>query len=262
MTSTLGYFRHKRNNCTDFGSYDGDMTFFLGSGLEIRVPNDQFMTPFVDINRSGKRVIDKSKREFLMNPLGDQPATLGRYFLTAAYLMVNHDANSFTLWQANPTSSSDLVPVYDEEAADKCKGDVPGPVQPSASPTASATPKNNTQNEEDDKSDETSDEGISPAIIGGAVGGGVGALAVVGLAAFFIIRRKRKQQANVAADIAAQVVAPPPHYDSKYKSSYPHTSQWGVQEVAGSEPGSHEVAGSEGPRYFELDTGDSNRRGY
>lgn len=185
------------------------MTFFLDSGLEIRVPNDQFMTPFVDINRSGKRVVDKSKREFLMNPLGVQPATLGRYFLTAAYLMVNHDANSFTLWQANPTSSSDLVPVYDKEAADKCNGDVPGLVQPSASASQSSAPTGDAQDNRGNSSDATSEAGVSSATIGGAVGGGVGALVIVGALAFFFIQRRRRQKMDVTANIAAQVAAPP-----------------------------------------------------
>lgn len=229
------------------------MTFTLDSGLKIRVPNDQFLTPFVDIDRSGKQVKDRSKREFLMNPLGEQPPTLGRYFLTAAYLMVNHDANFFTLWQANPTSSEDLVPVYDEEAADRCRGDVPGLVQPSASATPTPTPTNDAQKEDEkDNEAENKDEaGISPAVIGGAVGGGVAALAIVGVVAFFLIRKRRSKW---AAQATSQAPPPVPESDIKYKSPiYYHTSQWGVHEVTGSAPLPHEVDGSEEPRYHELD---------
>lgn len=69
-----------------------------------------------------------------MNGVTSQPATLGRYFFTSAYLMVNHDANSFTLWQANPSNKSSLVRVFDEETADTCSG-VTGLVQPSATQT-------------------------------------------------------------------------------------------------------------------------------
>ena len=237
------------------------MTFFLDSGLEVRIPNDQFMTPFVDIDRQGKRVVNEGKREFLMHALADQPATLGRYFLTAAYLMVNHDSNSFTLWQANPTTSEDLVPVYDEEAAQKCKGDVSGPVQPSVSPIATTTntPGNDAKNDEGQDNEDSNEESISPAIIGGAAGGGGAVLVIIGVAVFFLIRRRR-QRRDAAAEIAARAETHPPHYDYKDRQPYYYPPQWGVQEVAGSEPARHEVAGSDGPRYFELDGGDYVRR--
>lgn len=207
-------------------------------------------------------MVDKSKREFLMNPLSNQPATLGRYFLTAAYLMVNHDSNSFTLWQANPTTSTDLVPVHDEEAANKCSGDVPGLVQPSASATASpsTSPTNDAQNDKDEAKEDNGATHISTAVIGGAAGGGAAALVLTGVVAFVIIHRRRKKRATVADTIASQANAAPPHYDYKYKLPYDHTLQWSAHEVAGSEPGSHEIAGSEGQRYVELDTGDYSRR--
>ncbi|CAJ2503101.1 Uu.00g104950.m01.CDS01 [Anthostomella pinea] len=98
------------------GSFDGDMTISFTSGLEIRVPNSQYLVPYVDIDRNGSRIFNNTERELLINGLVDQPATLGRYFLTAAYLMVDLDANSFTLWQANPASGSTLVSVTGAEA--------------------------------------------------------------------------------------------------------------------------------------------------
>lgn len=236
-------------------SYDGDMTFFLDSGLEIRVPNDQFMTPYVDIDRSGKRIVDNSKREFLMNPLSNQPATLGRYFLTAAYLMVNHDANSFSLWQANPTFSSNLIPVYDEASAAQCNGDVPGLVQPSASPTDDAQ---NDETGDSNENEENEERDPSPATIGGAVGGVIGGLAILGVVVFFLIRRRRKSRGNEAVD--ADQTPGPPRYGNEDKIPWSYAPQWEVQEVHGSVPYSHEVAGDEGQRY-ELDTGDYPRRG-
>jgi hypothetical protein len=237
------------------------MTFFLDSGLEIRVPNDQFMVPFVDIDRSGKQIMDNSKREFLMNPLGSQPATLGRYFLTAAYLMVNHDANSFTMWQANPTTSSDLIPVYDEKAVEECRGGVPGVVQPSASASSPPTPTSNGSDDGRDQSDESLDtNGISPAVIGGAAGGGAALLVLIGVGAFLTVRRKRRRQADTANVSKIEAPNGTGYYDTKYKSSYGQHDRLGAQEVAGSEPGSYEVSGSEGHRYFELDTGDYTRR--
>ncbi|KAL2280627.1 hypothetical protein FJTKL_12344 [Diaporthe vaccinii] len=89
-------------------SFDGDITISLSSGLSVTVQNDQFLTPFVQIGYDGARFLNESIKELLINPT-DQPPTLGRYFLTAAYLMVNHDSNTFTMWQGNPSSSSNLV---------------------------------------------------------------------------------------------------------------------------------------------------------
>lgn len=99
-------------------SYGGDMTIILTSRFSVRVSNDQFLIPYVYVDYDGARKEDTSIKEFLWNAVSDQSATLGRYFLTAAYLMVNHDSNSFTLWQANATTSSDLVSVMDEKSAE------------------------------------------------------------------------------------------------------------------------------------------------
>lgn len=96
---------------------EGDMAISFSSGLQVTVPNDQFMVPFVTIARNGSRIFNDSQKEFLFNGIDEpvQPATLGRYFLTSAYLMVNQDAETFTLWQANPSTATQLVPVLNEK---------------------------------------------------------------------------------------------------------------------------------------------------
>ncbi|KAK8104417.1 uncharacterized protein PG998_011450 [Apiospora kogelbergensis] len=167
---------------SDKSFFDGDLSISLSSGLSVRVPNDQFMVPKPYVDRNGSRLLDRSYREFLFSPLADNgnPATLGRYFLTAAYLMVNHDAGTFTLWRANPTTSSSLVPVVAEKvAADVCGGDAPGLVQPS--PTAGS----------DVQSGEGSDGRLSSGAIAG-IAASVAALAILGLAGFFLVRKRRQ----------------------------------------------------------------------
>jgi hypothetical protein len=239
-------------------SFDGDMTFFLDSGLEIRVQNDQFMTPFVGINREGKRIVDRSQRELLLNPLSNQPATLGRYFLTAAYLMVNLDVDSFTLWQANPTTSTSLISVYDEETSRDCEKDASSPSQ-TASPTA--LPEENAQDQEQRGSEDSADQGMSPVLIGATAGGGAVLLLAVALLAFFHVRRKRRQHRYAAGAIAAWAAAPPPQYDHQgHQQTHKLPWQRDAQEVEGSAPGSYEIAGSAAPHHFELDTGDYGRR--
>lgn len=90
--------------------YDGDITIQLESGLTVRVPNDQFVVPGVNIDRNGSRVFNTSSREVLLSAINGQ-TTLGRYFLTAAYLSVNHDDRTFTLWKANPTNATSIKTI-------------------------------------------------------------------------------------------------------------------------------------------------------
>lgn len=173
-------------------SYDGDLTITLSSGLSVRVPNSQFMTPFVQVGYDGARYYNESIKEFLYNSVGNQPATLGRYFLTAAYLMVNHDANSFTLWQGNPATSSTLVPVLDEKTAAACGTNASGVVQQSATATASSS-SSSTNDDDDDAS--SSSGGTSTGAIAGAAVGGVAALAAVaGIIAMFLLKKRRQQR--------------------------------------------------------------------
>lgn len=160
----------------------------MSSGLSIRVPNSHFLTPFVQIGYDGARFYNEPIKEFLFNPTDDQPSTLGRYFFTSAYLIVNHDANSFTMWQGNPSSSSTLVTVMNEQTAEAC-GNITGVVQQSTAATAATTatsaglPSSGT----------TSRVSTGP-IVGGVVGGAA-LLAAIGATAFVLLRRKRRRQA-------------------------------------------------------------------
>ncbi|KAM0342607.1 hypothetical protein ACHAPU_009334 [Fusarium lateritium] len=207
--------------------FDGDITFHLDSGLQIRVPNDQYIVPFSEVDRSGARVTKSNVKELLMNGVADQPTTLGRYFLTAAYLMVNHDSGTFTLWQANPSSKSKLVRVFDQDTADKCGGDASGIVQP----TASAT----TVEEDDAKSNEKAEVISSPsgAVIGGAVAGAVVGI-VVCLGGFLLWRRRRNSRPR----------SQPPPTEMQLKDDKPDYQGWGhPQEMPGSKQWPAEMQG-------------------
>lgn len=101
-------------------NYDGDMTIDLSTGLSVRIPNDQIITPHVDYDRNGSRVFNDSERDMLMTGLSQNTITLGRYFLTSAYLMVDYDSNQFTMWNANPTTLSSLKPVINAASSELC----------------------------------------------------------------------------------------------------------------------------------------------
>lgn len=159
--------------------------------------NDQFLTPFVQIGYDGARFFNESIKELLINPT-DQPPTLGRYFFTAAYLMVNHDSNTFTMWQGNPSSSSNLVTVVSENAAKSC-GNVSGVVQPSA--TTSITPGASTTGAAESSSSGSSKK-ASTGVIAGATVGGVALVAAAGLFAFFLLRKRRQSENQPRHELA------------------------------------------------------------
>ncbi|KAL1850732.1 hypothetical protein Daus18300_012810 [Diaporthe australafricana] len=153
-------------------AYNGDLTIRLSNGPSIRVPNTQFLVPHVDIADNGTRVTNDTQVDFLFNNAeGSRVATLGRYFLTAAHLMVNHDANTFTLWQAAPyTSEPVLVPVIGESENQSC-----------SSIDDSSIPSHTTSS-------------ISVGAVAGAAVGGVAVAAAIAIAVFLTVRRRRRNR--------------------------------------------------------------------
>lgn len=96
-------------------SYSGDLTFTFQNELQIRIPNHQLVLPDITIDTSGNTNYNYSVREIMLNSdqqinANDMPF-LGATFLTSAYLSVNHDYGSFSLWQANPTTDEKLIGI-------------------------------------------------------------------------------------------------------------------------------------------------------
>lgn len=190
-----GYFGTQLIMSLHICRYDGDLTIRLSSGLSIRVPNSQFLVPYIEIARDGTRVSNDSLVDLLINSIGgNRTATLGRYFLTAAYLMVDHDANTFTLWQANPsTGAPNLVPVPAiEQSTDRsCAttgggGGGGGATISTPSTTATSHPPSSIS---------------TGAVVGIAIGSAAGLAAVA--AAVFLSTRSRRDK------LAERAPAPP-----------------------------------------------------
>jgi hypothetical protein len=91
------------------------MTMKLDSGLSVRIPNDQLIVPDRTISSSGEITANASSPNLVINPIKEINANdqlhLGRQFLSAAYVMLNEDSSSFTLWKANPTLKEYLMAV-------------------------------------------------------------------------------------------------------------------------------------------------------
>lgn len=117
-------------------SYAGSLTFSFSSGLKITIPNSQLVLPYMTINDQGTTISNSSIREIMLNKLqginaNDMPI-LGQTFLTSAYLMVNQDASTFTLWQNQPTLNQSLVAIGPPKACT-------APVNTSATITGSSS---------------------------------------------------------------------------------------------------------------------------
>ncbi|KAJ0370495.1 hypothetical protein COL26b_010065 [Colletotrichum chrysophilum] len=231
-------------------AFDGDLTFYLSSGLQVRVPNNQYIVPYVDIERNGSRSISKSTKELLISGLSDQPATLGRYFLTAAYLMVDHDSETFTMWQANPTTRSSLVKV----TSDKSNCGKPQTSRVAVFPTSTATSGSDASGGSSSSGDQS---GLSTGAIAGIAVGGVAGLAAVGLGIFCFLRAKKRKA----------VPSMPPPYNPEYTTAM---AQEAWPKYGHTQGTSYEVQGSQGYQaselrgqdhfVYEMDEGNSQRR--
>ncbi|ESZ93554.1 putative aspartic-type endopeptidase [Sclerotinia borealis F-4128] len=210
----------------DTTPYTGDLTIELDSGISVRIPNDQLVVPNLTVDHtSGAMIANASQPELVLNAIqagnsNDLPH-LGRQFLTAAYLMLNQDAMTFTLWQANPTENEDLVAVDVRNNAmnDFCN--------------SPSTPNNNSANGESGNSSSTSSSStpantsttnnkksgtLSTGILIGVAVGSVAVIAfIAGIAAWCILRRRRNKVAAAAA-IAANV-------SEKHRTGYSQSHQ-------------------------------------
>ncbi|KAI8952470.1 hypothetical protein F4801DRAFT_220310 [Xylaria longipes] len=92
------------------------MTISLSSGLEVRIPINQYLVLFVEVDGSGSHVFNTLRRKLLLSDVTGNPNKLGHYFPTGAFIMVNHDTGAFTMWAANPTREGSLVSFVSTDA--------------------------------------------------------------------------------------------------------------------------------------------------
>jgi hypothetical protein len=95
-------------------SFKGNITLTLSSNLTITIPTSQLLVPEQTLNANGTTKHSTTISSLLITPLGKNnplPIMLGRQFLTSVYLSVNQDENTFSLWAANPTSLTSIVPI-------------------------------------------------------------------------------------------------------------------------------------------------------
>ncbi|KAK3898020.1 aspartic peptidase domain-containing protein [Staphylotrichum tortipilum] len=202
---------------TGYKPYDGDVTLKFPSGLSIRLPNELLVVPEVDIDpKTGALMSNATDPNFLINSGQDvnarDMAALGATFFSAAYLMVNQDADEFSLWAANPSTQSNLVAV-DSTGAEVAKACAT--TSGTAKPTSMGGASGGGDGKGSDSGVGASGAGESTvpeaggsglgtgAIAGIAVGGAAVVLLLGALAFWLIMRRKAKAAAANAVAVAA-----------------------------------------------------------
>jgi hypothetical protein len=192
----------------DLFRYGGNMTIQFDSGLSVRIPNDQLVVPNLTINpQTGQLVANGSDPELVINSIQrvneNNLPQLGRQFLSSAYLMVNQDADEFTLWSANPMPNEDLVAVdtQNQVVEEFCSLTIGG-LATVASSTSTTVP------------DTTAPAPISAKPSSGKLSGGgiagtaVGSAAVVAVllgAIFWLITRRRKAAPGTGTEFPSMI---------------------------------------------------------
>ena len=163
--------------------YRGDLTLSLQSGLQVTLPSHQLLVPERTIQpNTGRVVVDGSLPNLMLNPASRPDLTLlGKMFLSAAYIMVNHDNNEFTLWEANPTTDESIVAIDENgiETSNFCGAVVSG--------------------SSSDGSGDSSSGGLPAGAVAGVV---IGILAVIGIVAGMVVfLRRRARSASARAKL-------------------------------------------------------------
>lgn len=161
------------------------MTISFAFGPKIRIPNSQLVVPELVVSQDGRLFSNTSNREVLINSVdqfyaGDIPI-LGRQLLSSAYVMVNQDANTVTLWEANPTEDTNLIAVNNEATTARC-GLADAAISPETSSTDAPVPE------------DSQGTFLTPGIVAAIVAPSVIGVGVLGLAAFCLRRRSQKRK--------------------------------------------------------------------
>lgn len=172
--------------------YQGSLAVVLDNGMELSIPNELLVVPERLIDKSGEVQTNSTYAAVLIQPTsGDNAADtplIGKHFFSSTYLFVDHDAGTFTVWQANSTADTRLISVGDEcsdlqehrPAEDK-------PSQNSDQHVSETSDESNAPVETATENDSLS----TGTIVGISIGAVSAIAAVIGLAVLLMRRRKR-----------------------------------------------------------------------
>jgi LPXTG-motif cell wall-anchored protein len=169
------------------------MSISIQSGPHISIANSQIVQPDATILSDGSINYNDTVNEVnvigLLPPNAKDTVQLGRQFLSGAYLMVNEDHGTFTLWQVTGGSDKSLVAVDENNVVST----------PTCSSTAVTSPLPTGSLSSSPSAHPSPPKSTTSSIVGPVVGAIAGVVLLVALGVFFWMR-KRKNKAVRAAD--------------------------------------------------------------
>ena len=197
-----------------YHSYPGSLQVSLSNGPSVTIPNDLLFVPQQSIQwDSGAITSNQSMLTMLVETLPDgadrEIPVLGRNFLEYVYLFVDLDANTFTLWEANVTSDTNLVAVG---------GDCSSSTSGAQNTTAATNPSTATP------------ASLSTGAIAGIAVGGVAVIALIVAVVFVLLRRRKRTAGKDYHHTPARGQG----YSDADTKGFPRESQYAMQEMEGS----------------------------
>ncbi|KAL4894411.1 aspartic peptidase domain-containing protein [Aspergillus ambiguus] len=216
-------------------AYTGDLSITINSEYSVRIFDWELVVPNININKTtGALSANGETPELLINPLqlgnaGELPE-LGRQFLTRTYIMLNQDANTFTLFESRFDTSQDLVAIDEKNqqvdrfcAATNQKINFAtigstSPVSGSgSSPSSNSTVADDASRDTSDSQPGLGDEGkasmhLSSGVIAGIVVGCAVGVTLVSAVLFFLRRRATKQENRHKSLVISRPMRPEARY--------------------------------------------------
>jgi hypothetical protein len=213
----------------DVPRYQGNLIVTLDNGMELTLPNELLVVPDKSIDDSGKVQTNSTFVQVLMQPTlnsdGTETPMVGKQFFSSNYLFVDHDAGTFTIWQANGTSDSRLVSI----GGDCDTTDVQEDPRPS---TSNETPSGVSDSPQTAVEKEEGRVSLSTGALVGVIVGAAGALAAIAIIIFICCVRRKKKRLQSEKGLLSETSAHDSHKNSPY---FPEGSRHELHNAATSE---------------------------
>jgi LPXTG-motif cell wall-anchored protein len=170
------------------------MNITIQSDLQIPIANTQVVQPDATILSDGSISYNDTLNELnviaLLPPNNGDIVQLGRQFLSGAYLMVNEDNGTFTLWQATGGSGESLVAVDENNNV----------FTPTCSSTSATSPVPTASLSSTPSIHPPPPKPTTSSIVGPVVGAIAGVALLVALGVFFRMRKRKNKAVRAAGN--------------------------------------------------------------
>lgn len=191
-------------------SYGGDLSLILDGTSKFTLSNDILILPREYVAPDGAFQTDSSSPGIAFTPTSNDNVNdvsiIGRPFFSAAYIMVDLDAETWTIWQANATTDTRLVSVGGDCAEKPKVNTAPPKITPPDVDLTNETSINNTASSATPDPADRATAGLEAGAIAGiALGAVFGSGLLAGALVICWLRRKRqmrRRSTGSEADIA------------------------------------------------------------